>query len=343
MKKNKWTLQEQASFLKMIGELLIRGYPLAEALDSATYHLPRTRHVELKECLYGLKEGYPFYIMLRKLEFNEHVIGYVYFAEQHGSLAMAFLEGSKMLQKRATNLSRIKKLLSYPLFLVLTTIMLFFFVQKYLLPQFSSLFTSMKLKTNLFTRVIYSTGEVFPLLIVFFLLLLIGLILYYLPRYRKNSAIDQKQLLMRIPVVAGLLRLFYTHYFSVQLGFLLEGGLSVNESLTIFEQNENQPFYRQLGGEMKQLLISGEKLEDILRSYAFFEQELPMVVKHGQDNGKLAEELQFFSGQCMHSLEEKMDNLMKKIQPVLYGFIGLLIISMYLAVLLPMFHLMNGL
>ena len=342
MKRSKWSLEEQARFLKMTGELLIRGYPLAEALDSVTYHLPKNRNVEMKECLFSLKEGYPFYLVLQKLAFNKDVIGYIYFAEQHGSLATAFLEGSKMLQKRIKDFSRLKKLMSYPLFLALTTIMLFFFVQKYLLPQFSSLFTSMRLKANFFTKFIYIAGEAFPILVLLFLLLIVLFLLYYFLFFKKLTSIEQKKKMMRIPIAASPFRLFYTHYFSIQLGFLLEGGLSVNESLTTFERNENQPFYRQLGVEVKRLLMTGEKLEDILRNYPFFERELALVVKHGQDNGKLAQELLFFADQCLSRLEEKMDSIIKKIQPVLYGLIGLLIVSMYLAVLLPMFHLMNG-
>ena len=39
--KRKWTLDEQANFLKKLGELLIRGYPLSEALESVLYHLPK--------------------------------------------------------------------------------------------------------------------------------------------------------------------------------------------------------------------------------------------------------------------------------------------------------------
>src|SRR3954469_6423422 len=130
MKRRKWSLDEQASFLKMTGELLSRGYPLAEALESMMYHLPVHRRVEMKECLCDLKEGYPLYLTLQKLAFDEHLIGYVFFAEQHGGLATAFLEGSKMMQKRAKDFAKLKKLFSYPLFLVCTTILLFIFVQK---------------------------------------------------------------------------------------------------------------------------------------------------------------------------------------------------------------------
>ena len=110
----------------------------------------------------------------------------------------------------------------------------------------------------------------------------------------------------------------------------------------MFERNEEQPFYKQLGSEIKLSLRTGEKLENIFNLYPFFEIELAMIVKHGQENGKLAEELLFFANVCLQTLEEQMDKWMKKIQPVLYMLIGLLIVSMYMAVLLPMFHLLEG-
>ncbi|MCQ6273714.1 type II secretion system F family protein [Bacillus sp. V3B] len=342
MRRHKWSLEEQASFFKMAGELLSRGYPLAEALESMMYHLPKNRRVEMKECLYDLKEGYPLYLILQKLAFDEYSIGYVFFAEQHGGLAIAFLESSKMMQKRAKDFAKLKRLFSYPIFLILTTILLFIFVQKYLLPRFSTLFSSMNIEANFFTTVIYFFGDVFPYLLFFLFVLTILFLLYYFLKFKKNLPIEQKIKLMRIPILSGFLRLFYTHYFSIQLSYLLEGGLSVNEALTMFERNKEQPFYQQLGREIRKILITGEKLEDICRKYPFFERDLASIVKHGQDNGKLSQELMFFATQCLRFLEEKTDSLMKKIQPIIYIFIGFLIVSMYLAVLLPMFHLLDG-
>ena len=342
MKRRKWTIQEQTTFLKMMGELLIRGYPLTEALDSITYHLPKKRKIEVREGVSQLKEGYPFYSILQRMDFHEHLIGYVYFAEQHGGLATAFLEGSQMIQRRANDLSRLKKLISYPLLLMFITIILFIFVQKYLLPRFTSLFSSMNIETNFFTQIIYVAGDVLPILFLFLLILIFLSIYYYVRYFRNLQPIEQKVKLMKIPIAAGFLRLFYTHYFSIQLSYLLSGGLSINEALFMFERNEEQPFYKQLGSEIKRILRTGEKLEDIFNLYPFFERELAMIIRHGQENGKLAEELLFFANVCLRDLEEKMDKGMKKIQPVLYLLIGLLIVSMYMAVLLPMFHLLEG-
>ena len=50
----------------------------------------------------------------------------------------------------------------------------------------------------------------------------------------------------------------------------------------------------------------------------------------------------FFATHCLQLLEDKTDQFMKQIQPVLYSIIGVLIVSMYLAVLLPMYQLLDG-
>ncbi|MFO1443482.1 type II secretion system F family protein [Bacillus sp. Bva_UNVM-123] len=342
MNKNKWTLHEQSLFLKRTGELLIRGYPLSEAIESISFQLPKKKKAEMSQSLADLREGYPFHQVLANLKFNHHLIGYVYFAEQHGGLAAAFQEGSEMMLKRQGDFEKLKKLLVYPLFLILMTAILFTFVDHLILPRFSSLFTSMKLKPNFFTKVVYIFGDIIPYVLAGCGIMFLAILFFYIFKFRKYSQIKQKQVLVSFPVFGDFLRLFFTHYFSIQLSYLLTGGLSIHEALRLFENNDKQPFYKQLGEEIKQGLKRGEGLEEILITFSFFERELTHIIRHGQKNGKLDSELYFFSRHCLNLIEEKTEKLLKTVQPCLYVFIGFLIVSMYLAVLLPMFHLLEG-
>lgn len=342
MKKRKWSIQEQAWFLKRIGELLLRGYPLAEAIESMSFHLKKERKAEVHEVAKSLKEGYSFHQILFKLRFNNHLIGYVYFAEQHGGLGEAIKDGSSIMLKRSQDMQRLSKLLYYPLLLILITGGLFLVVEQVLLPKFTSLFRSMKLEENFFTKVVSSFGTSFPYFLMMLTVFVLLLLLYYQYFFKKLSPLEKQTRLTKIPLFGMIFRLFLTHYFSVQLSYLLSGGLSVLEALTLFEQNDQQPFYKHVGIDMKEKLISGEKLEQILFSYPFFENDLAKIVKHGQENGKLDQELFFYSQYCLELLEEKTEKWLKTIQPILFSFIGFLIISMYLAVLLPMFHLLDG-
>jgi competence protein ComGB len=342
MKRHKWSVNEQASFLRRTGELLARGYPISEAIESTSLYLPANRKEELNECLIGLKKGLSFHDVLAGLGFHKDLTGYVYFAEQHGSFADALLEGSSLALLKDRDLRQLSKMLQYPMLLIFITGFLFFFVKNTLLPKFTVLFDSMGLKANFFTEVIYGFGRFFPLMIYCVLFLVFLLAIYYLFVFRRISILQQRSQLVCIPLIGRILKLLFTHYFSTQLSFLLSGGISVSESLHLFEKNLRQPFYSALGMEIRLKLLTGEKLETIIAGFPFFEKEFPMIVKHGQENGKLEQELLFFSQHCVTNMEESIEKNLKTIQPILYLFIGFLVVSMYLAILLPMFHLLDG-
>lgn len=342
MKTRKWSIQEQAVFLKRTGELLARGYPIAEAIESLSYQLHPRRKAELTECLASLKRGLVFHDVLVNLGFQEELVGYVYFAEQHGSFAAALQEGSSLALKKAKSRHKLFKLLQYPLLLILITGFLFIFVDRILLPKFTVLFQSMNLKPNIFSKVITAFSTGFPTFLGIFFAFLIAAALYYRYVFRKIPILQQKTRLVKIPVLGHALKLLYTHYFSTQLSFLLSGGISFSEALILFERNVRQPFYSQLAKAIKMRLVTGEKLESIFNSFSFFEKEFPMIVKHGQENGKLEQELFMYSQHCLAVLEELVEKNLRMLQPVLYVSIGFLIVSMYLAILLPMFHLMDS-
>ena len=342
MKSHNWTIYEQAHFLKRIGELLARGYPIAEAIESLSLHLPKNRKEEMYKCLADLRNGISFHDVLNNMGFHKDLTGYVYFAEQHGSFVEALLEGSNLALVKENDRKKLLKLLQYPALLTFITGFLFVFVQKLLLPKFTSLFQSMSLEANFFMKVLYSFDQYFPRFIAGLVLFLAVGSIYYCFVFRKVSILQQRSLLVRIPIVGRILKLLFTHYFSIQLSFLLAGGISILEALNLFEKNHRQPFYSQLGMVIKQKLLTGENLESILVSFPFFETEFPMIIKHGQENGKLEQELLFFSEHCMVNMEERIEKSLKMIQPMLYLFIGFLVVSMYLAILLPMFQLLDG-
>lgn len=328
--------------MRKTGELLSRGYSLSEAIESLAYYFPAHKKIMIGQCLVQLREGFPLHQILTNLDFNKSLVGYVYFAEQHGGLAEAFTEGSAIMLKQSQSTERIVKMFYYPSILMVITAILFYFVERILLPRFTSLFQSMELKPNVFTRVIYFFGDLMPYFFLFLISSILLLVFYYVIRFRFKSPLEKRIQMVKIPVAGSFFRLWYTHYFSIQMSYLLSGGLSVLEALRMFENNLEQPFYGQLCSEVRDKLSKGEKLEVILSGFLVFEKDLIHIVRHGQEKGRLDQELLFFSKHCAVKLEEKTEIWLKATQPVLYLMIGLLIVSMYLAILLPMFHLLDG-
>ncbi|MGS2776061.1 competence type IV pilus assembly protein ComGB [Robertmurraya sp. GLU-23] len=342
MKSNKWLLTEQSNLLKHVGELLDRGYALAEALESTSLQMAEGKKIELNSSIKLLREGFAFSLVIQKLGFHQTLVSYVYFAEQHGGQAHAYIEASNYMMKQQKDKKELIKIVTYPLILVFTTILLFVFVDQFLLPKFVSLFQSMGLPSNLFTEVIILIGSTFPFVSILFVVTLLIFASYYLFVFKNYSAMKQKKILVSIPWCGVFFQLLITHYFSVQMSYLLGGGLSIYEAVSLFEGNKENKFDQELGAYLKQHLLKGISLEEIIKKQTIFERDLPMVIQHGQKNGRLDQELLFFSSYCMNRFQEKVNHIMKFIQPSIYLIVGLLVISMYLSILLPMFHLMDG-
>lgn len=338
----KWSNQQQALFLQRAGELLSRGYSLSEAIESLAYYFPESKKLDISTCIIELREGYPLHHILTNLQFNKSLVGYVYFAEQHGGLAEAFKEGSAIMIKHDQDIQRILKMFYYPTLLIFITAILFFFVEHVLLPKFTSLFQTMNLKPNIFTEVIYLFGDIFPFFLLSLIVTALVIFLYYLLKFRIQTPLKQRLQIVKIPIFGAFFKLWYTHYFSIQMSYLLSGGLSILEALRMFENNLEQPFYGQVSKEIKDRLSRGDKFETTISTFLVFEKDLATIVKHGLEKGKLSQELSFYSKHCVMVLEEKTERFLKTTQPILYLVIGLLIVSMYLAILLPMFHMLDG-
>lgn len=342
IRRDKWPVQEQAHFLKRTGDLLARGYPIAEAIESISFYLDNKKKLEIRDCLANLKEGYPFFRVLSDLNFNKDLVSYVYFAEQHGGLAKAIMEGSAIVLKRDADYKKLRSLLSYPVFLVLITIIIFYFVENSLLPRFLMLYQNMDVEASIFTSLIVAFGNLVPVVFYSLLICLISASCYYFFIFKRYQILDQRKRLIRIPLIGMFLKLLYSHYFSTQFSYLLSGGMSVIEALQVFENNSHERFSIELGKGLKSRLSTGMELDFAISTYSFFEDDLSRIIKHGQENGKLDQELYFYSRYCLSKLEMKTDKAMKIIQPLLFSMIGILIVSLYLAILLPMFQLIQG-
>ncbi|WP_180954286.1 competence type IV pilus assembly protein ComGB [Bacillus sp. M6-12] len=342
-KKPKWNVKSQGQFLLDLGELLDQGYPLLHALQFIGLQLPPKKEFVITEAIVLLRSGEPLHKVLHTIGFHPQLISFIFYAEQYGNLAYALKEGGTFWSRRSSELEKMKKLLLYPMFLIVFVGNVFFILQKMLLPKFETLFQSMDAETSIFLRLISAASAVLPYLPAVFLLLFF---LFYMLKtcwFSKLSSLKQRLILLNIPVAGAFIRLYDTHFFSSQFSGLLSGGLSINESISLFAQNSRQPFYQELCLEIRSELAEGRALEDIFRSLPYFEKHISVIVANGQKYGRLDKELMHYSRYLLKGLEERTSAGLRIIQPILFSAVGLLIVSIYLAVLMPMFSLLNEL
>ena len=93
-----------------------------------------------------------------------------------------------------------------------------------------------------------------------------------------------------------------------------------------------------LAAEMK----LGKAIHEAINVLPFFHKEGLQVITHGENLGKLSTEMLVYASYCETRLNERVEKLMSKIQPIIFCFVALMIIAIYSALMLPIFSLMEG-
>ena len=340
---SRWKKQEQAVFIFRLGELLQTGYHLAEALRFLQSQESIKRRKEIDIALEQLKAGHTLFEVLSFLGFSPQLLQFVYYAEFYGDLPYALKEGGRFWSKRNADNNKILKIFIYPIILFVFVILISSVLQSVLLPKFISLYESMNIAPSVFLTFVVTFSQItnfIPSFLVCFLILFFTLKKYW---FEKMRYFQRKKYIQRIPVVNTYVRMFDTYYLSYHLSGLLAGGLSINDSMLLLSKQKYHPFFQELGELMYKELNEGKSLESVFGELIFFEDYLKDVIANGQKNGKLDQELYQYSRIVLQSIESKVASVIKFVQPVLFVFVGSIVIAIYLSVLLPMFSVMNGL
>lgn len=339
--KRRWSMESQSVFLLKLSELLEHGYTLSQAMEFLRFQLPKKLGEDIDYSLKQLKSGVTLHDTFEALNFHRDILGYLYFAERHGDLVFALKEGAMMINRKLANANKMKKVVQYPLMLFSFLFILFFVMTTVLLPQFQTLYSSMGTEISLPLILLIKFVGAFPYGCVIFFVLGSGSYALYRVYWRKRPPLQQMNFWLNIPLIKNTIPLFNSYFFSIHLSNLLKGGLSVHDCLSLFERQKHYPFFQTEAAFIKEQLVGGSALEQIMADRKYYDSQLANVIAHGQSNGDLGKELGNHSHFILERLEQIVFRWLNIVQPVLFSLIGLLVLMMYLSIMLPMLKMMS--
>lgn len=342
MAKNTWSLNQQEQFLQRIGQLYSNGYTILEAIELYSLHASPEIQSDLKYIIDCLKEGQSFHAILSKLQFHSLVLSLLFFSQQHGDLGNSLKTSSELLKNRRMMREKIMKTIRYPFFLFFFVFLMLLFVKIVLVPQFEQLFLQLNIHNSLLISVMLLLVTNVPTIFgLFFCLVLIIFITY--PIWKKKLSPEVKvHLLLKLPFITTVTSYYYTQFFADQLSQLLHAGLSINESLEVFEQQSYSQYFQKITKHIQASLVDGESLEAAIAKEKVFDAGLAVVLVHGQKNGSLSKELQDYSQLLLQLSQQKIEKLISILQPVILSSVGVFVMLLYLCIFIPMFQLLGG-
>lgn len=337
---NQRQLEQDGDFLARLATLLEQGFSIETAISYLTISSPKQAK-RYSTVLHHLQEGNSFQEALKQAGFPNFIFAPIYYAAEHGYFTKTLAECGKLLRKRAEQEKTLKKTFQYPLILFVTVIVVFFLLRVFLLPKFDLLFSQISDQKNLSTTFVFFLLKQLPLILFSLVMLIFLTALFIMRRSKRQTAFERAKAFARIPIFSSFIRIHYSQLFARECGYLLKSGLSVQKTLTLFVSPDAPSFFQEIGKRLVTSIEKGLPFATSVSKLKLFESELIAIIQHGEQNATIADELLFYYELCYQKSIAKTEKLFGYIQPFAFLVIGILIISIYLSILFPMFNMVD--
>ncbi|GAA0482283.1 hypothetical protein GCM10008986_03940 [Salinibacillus aidingensis] len=338
-RESKVTLADQILLTSRLSALLQNGYSLNKALQLISLDPKQgavAEHIQNK-----LMKGKHIDKIFQGLGFSPIVTSYLYFSRSTGQLGDSLANGSALLGRLKQFQDQLKKVLQYPLLILMFLIVLMAGLKFFLLPSLSELYVGIQSSDPNLSPKIFTSIEFF--INLFFITCLIILLISAIWSVIKSKlSTDLKiRLYAYIPLVRKIKSLETSFLFSFHFSSLLQSGLSVKNALQIISEQTHLPVLKRYSVMLMRSVYAGQPLHSAVEKFPLVEKELGLIFKRSMQDGTLEKDLDNYAHLLVETFLEKMSKSITYIQPMFFILFGVIIIFVYLSILMPMFGLID--
>ncbi|MBU5590772.1 type II secretion system F family protein [Clostridium sp. MSJ-4] len=257
--------------------------------------------------------------------------------EESGNLENSFDTLSKYYYKQEKLKEKLKNSLSYPIILLLSTIMMFFFITVQIVPSFINLLDETLEGLPIYTKAFITMSNLiidkwYVILAISLLLLLMICINY------KNNNIKYG-ITMRIKI----LRDFYNIKFVTSLKTLITSGNTIINSLERCADIIDNPIYKKNIDVIISDIKSGKSLCKAFKKSNLLNSISLSILEVGEESGNLEESLNYIEDILMFNYEKNIEKKINRIQPMSIIIIGSMVLILIIILVLPMMDSLTSL
>lgn len=260
--------------------------------------------------------------------------------EKTGELPTVLARYHDSLRRQVALRKKISQALAYPVFLLVTLLVILGVMFSFVMPRFVSMYANFDAKLPLPTQWLLAAVEHFPLIA------LAGgamsaLILFGWKSFSTNPAgrlqIDQWKL--RVPLLGNATRTAAVAHLARSLATLLAGGTPLLEALrTVQESFPNRAYALQVA-EVAERVTQGESLTKAVRAAGLMPDTAVKMLQVGEASGGLDRMLAEMAQYYEEALENRLARIMALVEPALVLLMGLMIGGIIIVMYLPIFNL----
>lgn len=332
-------------FTRQLRSLLKAGIPIIRALDVVILQTESRRFQGIiRKVLNDVDSGTELSSSLAKHPhvFPELYVSTVRAGEAAGALPEVLERLSDYLEFEDRVRRDVKSALRYPIMVVFAMTIVAFIFTLFVVPRFAMIFSSFKLELPLATRIVLEFCTIMRRHIIEIagaLALVVCFIAITLDTGSGRRRWDALKL--RLPVFGDLFQKVVFYRFAWILKVLYESGVSIVPSLAIVARTVNNRLYEDEFMRARERVEAGESLSSHLQESPYFPPMIVHMIATGEKSGSLDQMLEEITRHYDTELKYKVRNITTLIEPLVTVFLGGCILLLALAILLPMWNLVQ--
>jgi type IV pilus assembly protein PilC len=329
-----------------LGQMVLAGLPITRGLSIMERQAKKGK---LKDVLKNLSDsiakggtlsdamkGYP-------KVFSALFVSMVRAGEESGNLAMALQTVASQMEKTYQLNRKIRGAMMYPAVIISLMVVIGILMMVYMVPMLTSTFQGLGVQLPLSTRFLIGTSDflkAYFVLVVIGLIFSIGLFMATLRTTRGQKYFDF--LLLRLPIVGGIVKQVNTARTARTLSSLLSSGVDIVMAIDVTTDVLQNFYYKQIMGEVKKTVQKGAPISAVFTDnenlYPLFVGEMVSV---GEETGKIGDMLLSVATFYEDEVDQQTKDMSSVIEPVIMIVIGIAVGFFAISVLTPMYSLAN--
>ena len=339
--RNQLKTESLVLFNQELLALLKAGIPLLQSLELLVGHGkdPQLRR-SLAQVVELVREGMSFSDALEQAgTFPPIYRSNVVAGERSGTLPEVLARWLAFQKFSQTSRRRIIEALFYPAFLMLVMGLALGVIFNVVLPRFAEFYAGGDVEMPFFTRMLLGAGKVVSSTLWLQGIASIGLIV--LVRWMASSEAGRKlaeRMLLMVPKVGTLYRMYHSSVFARTLGVLLSGGLPAVQALEVVQRTSPSERMKASLITITNQVRAGSSLHLALEQAKVLDPLAVEMVRVGEQSSALPEMLNHVADFFDQEVEKATTAVTSLIGPVMILFMGVVVLALLLAIYVPLFN-----
>jgi type IV pilus assembly protein PilC len=300
----------------------------------------------LRKVLQGLKEavesGEDFSAALARYPklFDKTYISLVKASEATGTLGAMLDRVAAYLRKELETFNKVRAAMAYPMIMMVLAAGVTIFLLTYVMPKFMPLFRLRQTQLPVPTLVMMSISD--AILNYWYLLLAAAASIAGGFLYGRRTPSGRRMLdwiKINCPVVGTMFRKVTISRSIRTLGTLLASGVPVTEAIKLAQAVAGNYYYEMIWEKVLEEVTGGKRICEALHNTPLFPNVLVQMISAGEEAGKLDVVLEKVSTYYDNEVETTLKATTSLIEPLMIAMMGVVVGTIGLALMLPIFSL----